>query len=238
MGAKTNQVRASGHTRTISIPGCVKFNLSTNACRGFCMSYSIPAVEDLGPSSASSSAPLSSSSSSPAERANALLEAGEASSDRRKAAQSAVWLEDKILREQLAAKSHFGPHEVAGAKVVPVGAGEREAGGRVVYPEQQQQLALGWGLPSTVSPGGGQTGERDVVSVSQCCNMMDTEDVSGPVGERRHPRATAPLTSPSLFPPLLAYFQVVVNLRCGSNEIRRLVFKSAKTCQCHFCKHV
>lgn len=32
--------------------------------------------------------------------------------------------------------------------------------------------------------------------------------------------------------------KVTVNLRCGLNETRKLVFKSAKTCECFFCKHV
>ncbi|NP_001191641.1 glycoprotein hormone alpha subunit isoform X2 [Aplysia californica] len=31
-----------GHTRTVSIPGCVSFEVTTNACRGFCVSYAIP----------------------------------------------------------------------------------------------------------------------------------------------------------------------------------------------------
>ncbi|XP_013094496.1 thyrostimulin alpha-2 subunit-like isoform X2 [Biomphalaria glabrata] len=31
-----------GHTRTVSIPGCVPFEVTTNACRGFCVSYAIP----------------------------------------------------------------------------------------------------------------------------------------------------------------------------------------------------
>ncbi|XP_055927440.1 thyrostimulin alpha-2 subunit-like [Argiope bruennichi] len=35
-----------GHTRTISIPGCVEFDITTNACRGFCVSYSVPSSED------------------------------------------------------------------------------------------------------------------------------------------------------------------------------------------------
>uniref|UniRef100_A0A8D9E4I6 Glycoprotein hormone alpha-2 n=1 Tax=Cacopsylla melanoneura TaxID=428564 RepID=A0A8D9E4I6_9HEMI len=31
-----------GHTRLVSIPDCVEFNLTTNACRGFCESMSVP----------------------------------------------------------------------------------------------------------------------------------------------------------------------------------------------------
>lgn len=37
-----------GHTRKISIPDCVEFHITTNACRGFCESWSIPsALETL-----------------------------------------------------------------------------------------------------------------------------------------------------------------------------------------------
>ncbi|CAL1283620.1 unnamed protein product [Larinioides sclopetarius] len=35
----------TGHTRKIRIPGCVEFQVTTNACRGFCPSYSTPAPE-------------------------------------------------------------------------------------------------------------------------------------------------------------------------------------------------
>ncbi|XP_062551165.1 thyrostimulin alpha-2 subunit-like [Armigeres subalbatus] len=31
-----------GHTRKISIPDCVEFSISTNACRGFCESFAVP----------------------------------------------------------------------------------------------------------------------------------------------------------------------------------------------------
>ncbi|KAG0412351.1 hypothetical protein HPB47_010517 [Ixodes persulcatus] len=34
-----------GHTRRVSIPDCVEFDMTTNACRGFCTSYSIPSPE-------------------------------------------------------------------------------------------------------------------------------------------------------------------------------------------------
>ncbi|XP_065310523.1 thyrostimulin alpha-2 subunit isoform X2 [Dermacentor albipictus] len=34
-----------GHTRRVSIPDCVEFDITTNACRGFCTSYSIPSPE-------------------------------------------------------------------------------------------------------------------------------------------------------------------------------------------------
>ncbi|XP_071452947.1 thyrostimulin alpha-2 subunit [Hetaerina americana] len=37
-----------GHTRKISIPDCVEFPITTNACRGFCESWSVPsAIETL-----------------------------------------------------------------------------------------------------------------------------------------------------------------------------------------------
>ncbi|KAG8240350.1 hypothetical protein J437_LFUL000825, partial [Ladona fulva] len=36
------------HTRKISIPDCVEFPITTNACRGFCESWSVPsAIETL-----------------------------------------------------------------------------------------------------------------------------------------------------------------------------------------------
>ncbi|GFO16665.1 glycoprotein hormone alpha 2 [Plakobranchus ocellatus] len=31
-----------GHTRTVRIPECVAFEVTTNACRGYCVSYAIP----------------------------------------------------------------------------------------------------------------------------------------------------------------------------------------------------
>lgn len=33
-----------GNTRKISIPDCVEFLITTNACRGFCESYSVPSM--------------------------------------------------------------------------------------------------------------------------------------------------------------------------------------------------
>ncbi len=36
----------SGHTQRISIPDCVEFDITTNACRGYCVSYSIPSNEE------------------------------------------------------------------------------------------------------------------------------------------------------------------------------------------------
>jgi hypothetical protein len=32
----------TGHTRVVKIPDCVPFQVTTNACRGFCLSYAIP----------------------------------------------------------------------------------------------------------------------------------------------------------------------------------------------------
>ncbi|KAH8251463.1 hypothetical protein KR038_000165, partial [Drosophila bunnanda] len=37
-----------GNTRKISIPDCVEFTITTNACRGFCESYSVPSVPWAG----------------------------------------------------------------------------------------------------------------------------------------------------------------------------------------------
>ncbi|XP_014102633.1 thyrostimulin alpha-2 subunit [Bactrocera oleae] len=33
-----------GNTRIISIPECVEFRITTNACRGFCESYAVPSI--------------------------------------------------------------------------------------------------------------------------------------------------------------------------------------------------
>ncbi|XP_037958102.1 thyrostimulin alpha-2 subunit [Teleopsis dalmanni] len=33
-----------GNTRKISIPDCVEFRITTNACRGFCESYAVPSI--------------------------------------------------------------------------------------------------------------------------------------------------------------------------------------------------
>ncbi|XP_062121298.1 thyrostimulin alpha-2 subunit [Drosophila sulfurigaster albostrigata] len=33
-----------GNTRKISIPNCVEFTITTNACRGFCESYAVPSI--------------------------------------------------------------------------------------------------------------------------------------------------------------------------------------------------
>ncbi|KAK2189025.1 hypothetical protein NP493_110g05021 [Ridgeia piscesae] len=33
-----------GNTRTIYIPGCVAFHVTTNACRGFCSSFAFPST--------------------------------------------------------------------------------------------------------------------------------------------------------------------------------------------------
>ena len=31
-----------GHSRSVKIEGCVEFNVTTTACRGYCLSYAIP----------------------------------------------------------------------------------------------------------------------------------------------------------------------------------------------------
>ncbi|KAK6182398.1 hypothetical protein SNE40_010101 [Patella caerulea] len=33
------------HTRPVKIPNCVQFRVTTNACRGFCVSYAIPSSD-------------------------------------------------------------------------------------------------------------------------------------------------------------------------------------------------
>ena len=34
----------SGHSRPIEIKGCVSFHVTTNACRGYCVSYAFPSL--------------------------------------------------------------------------------------------------------------------------------------------------------------------------------------------------
>nr|XP_027199808.1 thyrostimulin alpha-2 subunit-like isoform X2 [Dermatophagoides pteronyssinus] len=35
-----------GHTQRIDIPGCINFELTSNACRGYCLSYAIPSNQE------------------------------------------------------------------------------------------------------------------------------------------------------------------------------------------------
>nr|AAX38184.1 glycoprotein hormone alpha 2 [Drosophila melanogaster] len=39
-----------GNTRKITIPDCVEFTITTNACRGFCESFSVPSIPMMGSS--------------------------------------------------------------------------------------------------------------------------------------------------------------------------------------------
>ncbi|VEN43723.1 unnamed protein product [Callosobruchus maculatus] len=39
-----------GHTRKISIPNCVEFHMTTNACRGYCESWAVPSSPLITPS--------------------------------------------------------------------------------------------------------------------------------------------------------------------------------------------
>ncbi|CAH1102636.1 unnamed protein product [Psylliodes chrysocephalus] len=39
-----------GHTRKISIPNCVEFHMTTNACRGYCESWAVPSLPKVTPS--------------------------------------------------------------------------------------------------------------------------------------------------------------------------------------------
>lgn len=43
---KITFIHVSGHTRKISIPGCVEFRITTNACRGYCESWAVPSPAD------------------------------------------------------------------------------------------------------------------------------------------------------------------------------------------------
>ncbi|KAK3927860.1 hypothetical protein KUF71_016145, partial [Frankliniella fusca] len=48
LALRAARCKCAGHTRKISIPDCVEFHITTNACRGFCESWSIPsALETL-----------------------------------------------------------------------------------------------------------------------------------------------------------------------------------------------
>lgn len=38
-----------GHTRKISIPDCVEFHMTTNACRGYCDSWAVPSGPKANP---------------------------------------------------------------------------------------------------------------------------------------------------------------------------------------------
>ncbi|XP_003746316.1 thyrostimulin alpha-2 subunit [Galendromus occidentalis] len=35
-----------GHKRVVEIPNCVRFEIATNACRGYCISYATPSPEN------------------------------------------------------------------------------------------------------------------------------------------------------------------------------------------------
>ncbi|RWS28004.1 hypothetical protein B4U80_02213 [Leptotrombidium deliense] len=37
----------ASHTQLIEIAGCPKFKLTTNACRGYCLSYTVPSNQDI-----------------------------------------------------------------------------------------------------------------------------------------------------------------------------------------------
>ncbi|KAL8576203.1 hypothetical protein ACOMHN_027858 [Nucella lapillus] len=39
---KTPGCHLVGHTRIVKIPGCLTFQVTTNACRGFCLSFAYP----------------------------------------------------------------------------------------------------------------------------------------------------------------------------------------------------
>lgn len=43
-GLTSRSLSPAGHTRRISIPECVEFDITTNACRGFCESWSVPSA--------------------------------------------------------------------------------------------------------------------------------------------------------------------------------------------------
>lgn len=47
-----------GNTRKIKIPECVEFTITTNACRGFCESYAMPAIPHVTSNSVKPTKPV------------------------------------------------------------------------------------------------------------------------------------------------------------------------------------
>ena len=39
-----SQILRTGHTRKVTIPECVEFTITTNACRGYCESFAVPSA--------------------------------------------------------------------------------------------------------------------------------------------------------------------------------------------------
>lgn len=170
------------------------------------MSFSIPAAEDIGPP--------------PDEGAlEGLLEASE------------LALTSNKLNKEPAANERLLKRRVGSLISLLEADQQLETGAQTRLPAGQlEQLAV---ASAFSSPSRGE--QRDVISVGQCCNMMETEEVSiVPLPTRRAERTASANSLPTNAIPT----QVTVNLRCGFNETRRLVFKSAKTCECFFCKHV
>lgn len=160
-------IEIQGHTRTISIPGCVKFNISTNACRGYCLSYSIPASEDH--------------ETSP----RGLLAAdfqlvGETSGE--KLSPLAVALSGNFKSQEDGERNHVGPPLPAENDSGAMSQQARQRLNQLIFSHQQHSMTPTMGLMSAAHSDQQQqqqsAGRRDVVSVSQCCNMMETEDVS------------------------------------------------------------
>lgn len=159
-----NQIAApsSGHTRTISIPGCVKFNISTNACRGFCMSFSIPATDDIGPPEVLPEHFLEDTQQTSGQQL--LMQLGDYSDQD---AQQQRHLMDLIMAANNNNNNNKPRKEIESGQTGPAN-------------KLNTFLHLSGQTRSPLAGTVGNTSDkRDVVSVSQCCNMMETEDVSG-----------------------------------------------------------
>lgn len=149
-----------GNTRLMKIPGCLPFNLTTNICRGFCMSYSIPATDDL----AASFSDLSHDFSSYIDNVN-----------------MGTYIDKPTL---------VGEDEDYGESARPSSRNERSLDGAdiepnsIMYPASKHfEQDRPQEAPSDRDRAENElrpqlTPARDVISVSQCCNMVKSDDVS------------------------------------------------------------
>lgn len=189
-----------GHMREISIAGCVKFNLSTNACRGYCMSYSIPSTEEVlsnvnndllldatGHHQIYHHHPQQQQHVGDQAKKSILLINRQPSALVLSAAQRhrpiSSSLVTSVNRTTSASSSNNQnrnwEQQIGSYLDNSINADLRQ---RLL---QQQQQALksavetgSGGLHNGEQTTSGELTRRDVVSVSQCCNMMETEDVS------------------------------------------------------------
>lgn len=216
-------LQIAGHTRTISIPGCVKFNISTNACRGYCMSYSIPSNEDIGPFEQLELEPETTTTALPS-RAQLVATYPDGQlvvnylDHRSRQRRSLAWLFSdnpqrkppnnreeflKVPDQMQASASTKTVHNLRGDSTSPAAA----SGGQKRTSERQLgKLTLDSSLVDAIMGSIADGKRRDVVSVSQCCNMMEAEEVSTWFAACRtchaHPRRKSPINLDLHFRPL------------------------------------